>query len=136
MTKKVTTKKPVKTVVKEKDTFAFRQVGQNLLITINNVTETLKVADKAIRDNLKAEISSLVEKSNTKTKAALNKIISNFKVPAKNVEKIVEKVVEKKAAVKKTKTTMTLEDAKKMLEQEGYTVAKATTYPTRRSGEY
>jgi ABC-type antimicrobial peptide transport system ATPase subunit len=137
MTKKTTTKKPVKTVVKEKDTFAFRQIGQNLLITINNVTETLKVVDKLSRDKLKTEISSLVENPTSKTKAVLAKIIKSFKNPATDVKTEIKHVAEKKQTIKKASTAkISLEEAKKMLKKEDYTVAKTTTYPVKRRGEY
>ena len=81
---------------------ALKQVGQNLVITVDGQTITKVIKDKEVRDALKEKIKDYIAKPTSKKESALKKEIfpEEEKKAKKAVDKVVEKVKVKKVSEK------------------------------------
>ena len=139
-TKKVTTKKVATPKVQEE--IKFKQFGKTLKVVIGEETFTKTSGDKKVRDAIISAIAAF----NTSNSIAKKKVITSLleiKVnPVKTTKaEVIEKAKKIAKAPKKEKVTekasvITLEQAKKMLEKDGYTVSKTAPASARRRGEY
>ena len=116
-----------------------KQIGQNIIITIDNETITRKIADKEAREAIKEAVISYNKKATKKGEKEITAFL-NAKEEKKCVKEVAvvkaKKIDKKKIAAVKNKTVST--STKVLAKEEAKKVEKkvATVSPYKRSGEY
>ena len=116
-----------------------KQIGQNIIITIDNETITRKIADKEAREAIKEAVISYNKKATKKGEKEITAFL-NAKEETKRVKEVAvvkaKKIDKKKIAAVKNKTVST--STKVLAKEEAKKAEKkvATVSPYKRSGEY
>lgn len=103
-----------------KKQISFKQVGQNIILVIDEVTYTRKVADKTERDLIKEEVTSYNIKNNATALKGIIKTMQEGKEPKGSVKKAksAKKVDVKPAAASIVLSKDTVQEVEKVKETE------------------
>lgn len=116
-----------------------RQIGQNMIVTINGEVTTRRMPNKVEREELKTLVKDFNSKPTKKLDKLIESMMSGVIPPAKTSDTSVTKAkkakVIKEKAAEPVKLDMTLEDVANFLRQNGYNVQERTA-STSRGGEY
>ncbi len=122
-----------------KDQINGKSVGRNVILVVDGTKYSKSIKLKADREAILSEVELYNKRNSVKRKKAIIALVSKdvttekervVKAKAKSTPKVAAKKPKAKKAPKKALTA--LEEAKALLEKEGFTVAKTAPKSTRR----